>query len=180
MFEKVFVNDWVFNNVLSGIINNFEYCRYDKLYLDEKYSGLADRLFYNQKLIDEEMNKLKFKRRSTSSDIYKRLNRSIDFIESSYNKNISIDDISRVAAISKYHLIRLFKELYKTTPYNYLVKTRLGKAKNMLVVSDDSISSICDKLGYNSITTFTNVFKRHTGHSPAVYRTLNRRTKKAI
>jgi len=102
--------------------------------------------------------------------LYKKIVGTKQFIDRSYRHEISLDVLMNEANISKYHFVRLFKSIYKITPHQYLMSKRIKYAKMELENTDESISSICDKVGFNSIGSFCNLFKKVTAQTPLEYR----------
>lgn len=93
------------------------------------------------------------------------------YLERRYHTPITVEDVSREVALSPYYLIRVFKDTYNQTPYQYLVDLRIAKAKELLRNSDLSITDICASVGYNSLGSFSTLFRKSTGVSPRAYRT---------
>lgn len=58
-----------------------------------------------------------------------RMNKTEEFIRQNFDKKITIDDMAKVACISKYHFSRLFKESTGQSPYKYLSQYRIDKAR---------------------------------------------------
>jgi AraC-like DNA-binding protein len=93
------------------------------------------------------------------------------FIDSNYHHDISLREISRASLISKFHFIRLFRKTYGRTPNQYLVETRIANAK-LILKKGYKVSDACVAVGFNSITTFTSLYKKTTGMSPAHFKRL--------
>lgn len=83
---------------------------------------------------------------------------------------ISIAQLSDEVALSPYHLIRLFRRVYRQTPHQYLIQVRIAKAKDLLIHSDMSITEICAVVGYESLGSFSALFYKTVGLSPRAYR----------
>src|SRR5438477_396937 len=73
------------------------------------------------------------------------------------------------AFFSKFHFLRLFKNAYRRTPHQYLTLVRIQKAKELLKNKNTSASQVCFDVGFESITSFTSLFKRHTRFTPASF-----------
>ena len=71
---------------------------------------------------------------------------------------------------SKSHAIRVFKEEYKITPYQYILRKKIGIAKIMLKNTNMSVSAIADYLGFCDNHYFSSFFKQQTGLTPKEYR----------
>jgi AraC-like DNA-binding protein len=87
-----------------------------------------------------------------------------------YDAAITIEDLSREVALSPYYLIRAFKHVYKQTPHQYLVGQRIAKAKELLRNSELSITDICAAVGFESLGSFSTLFRKVAGVSPRAYR----------
>ena len=92
------------------------------------------------------------------------------FIEHNVNRNLKMDDISRIIYLEKHSISRLFKELYKKTPLQYHTQLRIERAKNMIHLTNLSLTAISNNIGYESIHCFSRAFKRVEGISPSAYR----------
>ncbi len=96
------------------------------------------------------------------------------FLDRCYNTPITIDDLSREVALSPYYLIRTFRRVYRQTPHQYLVGRRIARAKELLRNSDLSITEICAEVGFESLGSFSTLFRKSTGISPRAYRANSR------
>jgi len=105
--------------------------------------------------------------------LYKRIVQAKLFIDTNYARKIDLDNISDEAYFSKFHFIRLFKSIYDKTPYQYLTQVRMENAKYFLR-RDYSVSNACFQVGFDSITSFTGLFKKHEGKTPSEYQRQNK------
>ena len=109
-----------------------------------------------------------------------RLKLARQFIDHNYDLPITLDRISDEAGFSPYHFIRLFRAAYRRTPHQYLVQRRIDQAKDLLGSSDLSIHDICFQVGFESLGSFSSLFRRVTGLTPSAYRrSKQRRTQPA-
>lgn len=97
-------------------------------------------------------------------------------LERNYDAPFTIEDLSREVALSPYYLIRTFRHTYKQTPHQYLVGVRIARAKELLRNSDLSITEICAAVGYESLGSFSTLFRKAAGIAPSVYRDYSRPT----
>ena len=118
---------------------------------------------------------LKIKEDHFSKDyLYERIIRAKHFIDNSYDDPIDLDAMADEAHFSKFHFIRLFKTTYGKTPHQYLVSLRIEKAK-LLLQTPVAVSTICFRVGFDSASSFTGLFKKMTGFTPSAFQ--NRHTK---
>ena len=101
--------------------------------------------------------------------LYRRLLQAKIFIDAHFHEPINLESIADEAYFSKFHFIRIFKKIYRQTPHQYLVQVRIEKAKRLLQ-SSIPVASACYACGFESIGSFTTLFKKITGFSPAEYR----------
>ncbi len=67
-------------------------------------------------------------------------------------------------------LNRLFVKAYGLTPMEMVIRERMIRAGELLVETDEKIISIADQLGYESMSSFSRLFKKHMGRRPGQYR----------
>jgi AraC-like DNA-binding protein len=101
--------------------------------------------------------------------LYRRIVAAKLFIEKHFADDINLDDIADEAYFSKFHFIKLFKFIYKETPHQYLSSVRIKHAKTLLR-KDIPAAQVCYAVGFESVSTFTGLFKRATGQTPSAYR----------
>lgn len=94
-----------------------------------------------------------------------------DFIEKNYRKNISLDDLSRISGMSKYHLLRSFTKQQGITPYSYLETIRIDRAKKLLEQGVQPIDAAL-QTGFADQSHFSNFFKKFIGLTPNQYRNI--------
>ena len=100
--------------------------------------------------------------------LYRRIVQAKLFIDANFATHIDLDNIADEASFSKFHFIRLFKEIYGKTPHQYLIAVRVDKATRLLA-EGKSVSETCGEVGFESISSFSGLFKRMVGISPSVY-----------
>lgn len=86
-------------------------------------------------------------------------------IERSFREQISPDAVAAHVGLSSRSLFRRFKSATGETPNTYQQRLRVDAAKRRLSEADDSIEEISFSVGYESVSFFRQVFKKHTGDS---------------
>jgi AraC-like DNA-binding protein len=114
--------------------------------------------------------------------LYKRIVDAKLFIDTHYADKLELDDIADEACFSKFHFIRLFRTIYGKTPHQYLTDIRIEKAAG-LMRAGESVTSSCFAVGFDSVSSFSALFKKNTGSTPSGYlshwRTINAHIRKA-
>lgn len=108
--------------------------------------------------------------------LYRRLVNAKLYIDNNYHLAIDLDNIADEACFSKFHFIRLFKRIYGHTPHQYLMATRIHQARLQLR-NGLNVAEACYAVGFESISSFTGLFKKLTGMTPAVYQAAELRKK---
>lgn len=111
-----------------------------------------------------------------TSDIYQRIAAAKVFIDDNYQEDIDLEQISKQAFLSRFHFHRLFKQVYKRTPLQYITQKRLGKAKDLLS-KNKPVTEVCNEVGFESIGSFSVLFKKEIGFAPQYYRNMAYRKK---
>lgn len=93
-----------------------------------------------------------------------------NYIDNNIDKQISLEDISKIVFLSKVQIINIFKDEYGLTPYSYIINEKISFAKRMLLNTTLSIADIADSLSFTDAQYFSNYFKKHTGVPPSKYR----------
>lgn len=93
-----------------------------------------------------------------------------DYIRSNYNRDISLDDVSRAVNISPYYFSKIFKENTGENFIEYLTNIRIDKAKELLGTTEYSMKEICSMVGYSDPNYFSRSFKKNVGVTPTEYK----------
>ncbi|MHA6529332.1 AraC family ligand binding domain-containing protein [Paenibacillus sp. BAC0078] len=91
-----------------------------------------------------------------------------EYIESHYAHSITLNQLSELAGISKYHLLRLFTKQKGISPYCYLETVRINHAKKLLEQGALPIE-VASQTGFSDQSHFTNFFKKLIGLTPKQY-----------
>ncbi|WP_160687614.1 GyrI-like domain-containing protein [Clostridium sp. C2-6-12] len=100
-------------------------------------------------------------------EIIKSLNKTLDYIEDNLDSQIDIDEIAKVALVSRYHFQRMFHALTGFTLGEYIRNRRLTLAAEELTSKEVKVTDVAIKYGYESIDAFTKAFQRMHGATPS-------------
>ena len=84
--------------------------------------------------------------------------------------NYSLDDYAKICNMSKFHFLRVFKDITGESPLEYRNIIRINHVKEYLKDTNIPINEIAEKTGYTSASYFCDAFRRKVGISPAQYR----------
>jgi two-component system response regulator YesN len=98
------------------------------------------------------------------------ISKSKAYIDRNFNRELTLEEVSREVHVSPYYFSKLFKEQSGENYINYLTKRRIEAAKQLLRDGRLNIKSICNEVGYNDPNYFSRLFKRFAGITPTEYR----------
>lgn len=142
----------------------------DDQWLEEEFYLLLKALFEVHKQVGGEIHRIPAVKRSTKIEVYKKINDAKDYIDDNFNTEIKIEDAAKVACMSNFHFIRLFKNVFGDTPYQYITYKRLTKASSLIMKTEMSITEVCFEVGFQSLSSFSWLFKQKYGISPDTMR----------
>jgi AraC-like DNA-binding protein len=91
-----------------------------------------------------------------------------------YQSKITLDEIALEACLSKFYLVRRFRQVTGITPCAFLKRVRMVKAMELLVGSKLEVNHIAHKVGYADVSSFCRAFRMTTGSTPTLYRLTRR------
>ncbi|MDX1400739.1 MAG: AraC family transcriptional regulator [Kiloniellales bacterium] len=97
------------------------------------------------------------------------ISRVRSYIDENFAADISLEALSHVAALSRFHLLRAFRKETGATPHAYLLSRRIAAAKKALP-GERSLAEIALDCGFFDQSHFTRTFKAWTGVTPSAYR----------
>lgn len=133
---------------------------------DQNFLRVAAMLVLGRSDTANAMERLPAIRNSTRVEVYRRLLRGRDFILSSLHEPIRLKDIAAEACLSPFHFHRTFTGAFGETPHRYLARHRLQRAAHLLRRTDLSVLEICLATGFESVASFSDLFRRHYGVPP--------------
>ncbi len=92
------------------------------------------------------------------------------YLEHNTDRVITMDQLAKKYYVNKYYINRLFNQKFKKTPIQYHIEIRIHQATKLLLLTNSSVSEISTKVGFNSVSHFSKVFKKIVGLSPTSYR----------
>ncbi len=104
-----------------------------------------------------------------TNDMYQRIAAAKVYIDENFQETLNLEEISSRAYLSRFHFHRLFTRIYRRTPHQYLTQKRLDKAKDLLS-ENKPVTEVCNEVGFESIGSFSTLFKKEIGFAPQYYR----------
>ena len=98
------------------------------------------------------------------------LNRVLEYINANLSDKLELGVLAKVAGVNLYHFARSFKQSTGESPYQYVLRRRIEKAKEFLVHAQLSIIETSARTGFVDQSHFSKVFRRLVGVAPSEYR----------
>lgn len=99
-----------------------------------------------------------------------RLNDIYQYIMKNFSRDITLEQIAKVAHISPNSFCRYFKSRIKKTFSRFLLEVRVGHACKLLAETPKTIADVCYESGFNNFSNFNRHFKSITGKTPMAHR----------
>ncbi|MGI9952283.1 response regulator [Moorellaceae bacterium AZ2] len=98
------------------------------------------------------------------------IEKAVTFIRQNYHRDLSLEEVAQHVYLSPCYFSRLFKQVRGENFIDYLTRTRIEAARNLLLATDYSITEIAVRVGYRDVRYFGQVFKKQEGCTPTVFR----------
>jgi AraC-like DNA-binding protein len=144
----------------------------DPTFFERTYAhdALVSPLLQRQWASLREAEQIPAMRAATREELYRRAHRAHDYATALFDRPLGLDEIARVACLSPNHLLRTFRQVFGQTPHQYLTGVRLAEARRLLADTDRPVTEICLAVGFQSLGSFSWLFRRRVGRSPDAYR----------
>ena len=136
---------------------------------EEDFLMLSEKIVMLYREIKTQISQIPAIKPSTRNELYRRLQIAREYLHNNLDKPISLEDVSREACLSRFHLHRTFKQVFRATPHVYLTNLRLERARSLLY-EGNSVLDTTMALGFSSSTAFTRLFRTRYGIPPSVHR----------
>jgi AraC-like DNA-binding protein len=95
-----------------------------------------------------------------------RIRAALDAMHARYAEPLTVDDLARAAAMSRFHFSRLFRDEVGEAPYQHLLRVRIGRAAELLQNGRTSVTEAALAVGFHDFSRFSRTFRRFVGRLP--------------
>ncbi|QWW72581.1 helix-turn-helix domain-containing protein [Rhizobium sp. WYJ-E13] len=99
-----------------------------------------------------------------------RLRRALDYLEAHLKGVLYLEDLAKVAGLSRMHFAAQFRASTGLSPHAYILKRRIEDAQHLLLDAARSIADIAFEMGFSSQAHFTGAFRKIVGVPPGRWR----------
>ena len=100
------------------------------------------------------------------------IEKSREWVQENFAEEITMEQLARVSHMSPFHFNRVFKQVTRLSPYQYLLNFRMHHASHLLKTTDEAISDIGWSVGFKRPDHFSYAFKNFKGFSPQQFRNI--------
>jgi AraC family transcriptional regulator len=168
-FEKLYPLNENIRTIVSKLKISVSGAEEDALNTEQLLHELLKELLIGQQELRQYIRQLPFAKLSTKIEIYRRLVRAKDYMDSCFSENISLAAMAGIACMSEHHFLRHFKLVFGKTPHQYLTVRRLEEAKVLLKKTNYSVLKVVSMIGFECPSNFSRVFKLYTSYTPRGY-----------
>jgi len=154
-------NSYAIKNILYRLIDEFTY-KYP--FSDQMQQALLIELF------TEIIRGYTISQQNTPDKHIESMNQLVKYIYSHADENLSLDDLAKIANLSKWYLIKVFKNTFNQSPQKYMFDIRLKRAIQLIQFTNLSMKEISMQMQFENQQVFSRWFKNLDGHSPMHYR----------
>lgn len=168
--NRLLKRDAVFNQLVHKLKAAEQAPGFNKILFEEKLAELLWHLLVQHRGALQAVAALPAMKASTRQELFRRLSFAADFMHDAASEQTDLETIAAAACLSKFHFLRLFRQFYGVSPYQYLQQLRIEKAERLLRMPGNSVSDVAAELGFGNSSSFSRLFKKHKGVYPSQFR----------
>lgn len=133
---------------------------------EEDFLTLSQNLLMFYREVKAQFSRVPAAKASTREELFRRLQIAREYLHGNVDRRISLEEVSREACVSRYHLHRAFTRVFRETPHAYLTALRLERARTLLQ-SGHAVTDAAMDLGFTSLSAFSRLFRARYGLPPS-------------
>lgn len=167
---------FIFSELVNEIYKAMGQNGYDKV------KGRVEKIYNASNLkdiyaiLEEDMALLEESCNSQDEQTRREIAEVQSYIQTHLSEKMSIETLAEHVYLSASYLSFIFKQETGVNLNKYIKKTRLEKAKELLLNSNKKVNQICEEIGFDSVSYFCQNFKQYCGMNPSEYRKQNGKT----
>lgn len=168
--NQLYRKDERFLRIVEGLKALKEEASFNKFLFEERMTALLQYLLAQHRDLLQQVAKLPAIKQSTRLEVYRRLSHALDHLHAHAADTVDLDALAASACLSKYHFLRLFKQAYGLSPYQYWQGLRLEKARHLLRYTSLPVEDIAFTLGFETSNSLSRLFHQRLKMYPTQYR----------
>jgi AraC-like DNA-binding protein len=140
---------------------------------EEDFLKISQKILMFYREVREQFSRVPASKPSTRHELFRRLQVAREYLHGNVDCQVSLEDVSRHACISRYHLHRAFRQVFRQTPHGYLTSLRLDRARSLLQ-QGFAVTDVALDVGFSSTSAFTRLFRSRFGLPPSTVRKIRK------
>ena len=173
-FERTYLHDQILSPALFSLRAKLSRSSAEPGWLAEQLHDIMERLLTVHAQTRKQVDEIRALRPGSREELYRRLHRARDYARACLDQPVNINEMAGVACLSTNHFLRTFKQAFQQTPHQYLTRLRIERAQSLLTQTDHRVTDICFAVGFESIGSFSSLFRQRVGLAPEEYRRAKR------
>ncbi|MDN5216255.1 AraC family transcriptional regulator [Fulvivirgaceae bacterium BMA12] len=161
---KSFFRDHTFNQLINMVLSTESS---GSLINDAALFALFQHVFEEYQEDNRKGESLESLKRCTREEIMKRLLIARDYIHVYYPLPISLQELSAVSCLSRFHFLRLFKQAFGISPYQYIKKIRIRQALYLISKNQHTLEDIAAAVGLKNGSSLSRMIHQSQGVYPS-------------
>jgi AraC-like DNA-binding protein len=150
--------------LLHEVINTRYEGKFKKVFIESKSLELLLCILHTLSEFKSPCDNCKFLNQPLEKE---KIMQAREIILQNINQPPTIPELARQIGINQCYLKKGFKEMFKSTIYEFVIGQRMQKAKMLLSMNQQTVSQIAEEIGYSNTSNFSNAFKKYTGLYPS-------------
>ena len=168
--NQLYRKDENFYRIIQGLQDTQNGQRFNKPLFEEHMTALLVYLLKQHRELMKRIAQMPALKPSTRQELYKRLSYSLDWLHTQDSNEIDLNAMASSACLSKFHFLRLFKQAYGLSPYQYWQNLRLEKGERLLRSTRLPVNQIAIDLGFENAASFSRLFRQRKKLYPSQFR----------
>lgn len=164
LYFRLGFKDETFQRLISNLESAFK--EGNAILKEENQLDVLQYILHNNNLLLHHKEELSATKKSTKEELIRRVLQTVDFIHAHYMEQISLEKLSELSCLSKFHYSRVFKSLFKVSPYVYIKSIRLQKALELLQTNTTNVHAVAGQVGFENGSSLSRFIKQQTGQYP--------------
>ncbi|MGH6609139.1 MAG: helix-turn-helix transcriptional regulator [Burkholderiaceae bacterium] len=171
--EHLRPHDHIVTPVLSQLVQDVHQGLDDADAIEEALQDLLQRMIRTNHRMRERERSIGAVKVSTREELLKRIDLATDYICSHHATPITLDDIAAAATLSKFHLVRLFRQVHRMSPHQFLINRRLAAAKRLLYRRELNLDDVAVMAGFGTRWSLFRHLRRNAGAGGSAIRNVH-------
>jgi AraC family transcriptional regulator len=171
-FQAIHDTDPGLEAAFQGLVSALNRQGYVQPMVDERLVFILSHLIRRHKTEANDTDRVGALKAATRNEIHRRLCIARDHLHSTFMESLDLEELGQVSHLSTPQLIRQFKAVFHTTPYQYLVRLRLQHAAGLLRNSALPVHEITWRCGFENVSAFCRAFRAAYGAAPLKFRSM--------